>query len=212
MPCPRSGRLSGFSTAILYIMYHTVEGWVALFSLSRISLDKGTKSQLRVPVVEFLVKVMYHIVLKSSCDKSNSIIFLTRMEGLKGRKTMTAKSPNGVPGPSRFSSRRLNLVYLSPLLSTPASHPTRATYVPPSASPTIPSPCPPTRLRRSSALFVRALASTSPLSCLLLQPAARACRLLQPLSQQHAACCAPVSEKIKISSSDLPELSTGYIN
>lgn len=38
LPCPRSGRLSGFSFAILYIMYHTVERWDALFFLSRITL------------------------------------------------------------------------------------------------------------------------------------------------------------------------------
>lgn len=140
---------------------------------------------------------MYHSV-HTETPVIDLPLFLTRMEELKGRKTMTAKSPNGAPGPSLFSSRRLNLVYSSPLLSTPASPPTRATYAPPSASPTTPSPCPPTHLRRSSALFVRALASTSPLSCRLLQPAARACRLPQPPSQQHAACCAPVSDKIKI--------------
>lgn len=143
------------------------------------------------------LKMMYHSV-HTETPVINLPLFLTRMEELKGRKTMTAKSPNAAPGPSPFSSRRLNLVYSSLLLSTPASRPTRATYVPPFASPTTPSPCPPTRLRRSSALFVRALASTSPLSCRLLPPAARACHLLRPPSQQHAACCAPVSKRIKI--------------
>lgn len=42
LPCPRSSRLYGFSTAVLYIMYHTVEGWGALFSLYRIFLVKHT--------------------------------------------------------------------------------------------------------------------------------------------------------------------------
>lgn len=122
---------------------------------------------------------------------------------------MTARSPNDVPGPSLSSSRRLNLVYSSPPLFTPASHPTRVTCVPPFASPTTLSPYLPTRLRRSSAPSVRAPACTSPLSCPLLQqlqPAARACLPLQPPNLRHVAYCAPVSEKKESSSF------TGYFN
>ncbi|TMS21794.1 ELM2 and SANT domain-containing protein 1 [Larimichthys crocea] len=88
-----------------------------------------------------------------------------RMEEPKERKTTTAKSPNAAPGPSLFSSLHPNPVYSSHLPSTPASRPTRATYAPPSASLTTPSPYPPTRLRRSSAPSARAPAFTSPLSC-----------------------------------------------
>lgn len=117
----------------------------------------------------------------------------SRMEVLKEKKTMTIKSPNGVPGPSLFSSHPLNLVYSSPLLSTPASRPTRATYVPPFASLTTPSRCLPTHLRQSSALFAKALASTSPLSFPLLQLTPRVCHLPQHPSRQHAACCAPTA-------------------
>lgn len=119
------------------------------------------------------------------------------MEDLMGKRTMTGKSPNGAPGPSLFSSRRPNLDYSSPLPSTPASQTTRATCVPPSGSLTTLSPCPLTLPRQSSALSVRARACTSPPSCLRLQlqPAGRACLLLQRPSPQHAACCAPVSKK-----------------
>lgn len=55
LPCPRSGRLSGFSTPILYIMYYTVQVWGALFC--RISLDKRIERPLcqRVKLVEFSV-------------------------------------------------------------------------------------------------------------------------------------------------------------
>lgn len=126
------------------------------------------------------------------------LFLLTRMEELRERKMMMAKSVKDAPGPSLFSSHHLNRVCSSPLLCTQASHPTRATCAPRFASPTTPSPCPPTRLHRSSALFGKALASTSPLSCPLLQPAARACHLLLPPSQQRAACCDPVSKKNKI--------------
>lgn len=118
------------------------------------------------------------------------------MEEPKERKTTTAKSPNAVPGPSLFSSLHPNPVYSSHLPSTPASRPTRATYAPPSASSTTPSPYPPTRLRRSSAPSARAPAFTSPLSCRPPrppQPAGRACRLPRHPSLQHGACCAPVS-------------------
>lgn len=118
------------------------------------------------------------------------------MEEPKERKTTTAKSPNAVPGPSLFSSLHPNPVYSSHLPSTPASRPTRATYAPPSASSTTPSPYPPTRLRRSSAPSARAPAFTSPLSCRPPRPprpAGRACRLPRHPSLQHGACCAPVS-------------------
>lgn len=181
LPCPRSSRLYGFSTAVLYIMYHTVEGWGALFFLYRIFLVKHTT---------VWVYITHQTPVKIHLFK---LFFLPRMEELRERKMMTAKSPKDARDPSLFSSRHLNPVYSSPLLSTPPSHPTRATCDPPFASPTTPSPCPPTRLRQSSAPFAKALASTSPRSCPLLQPAARACPLLQPPSQQHAACCAPVS-------------------
>lgn len=117
-----------------------------------------------------------------------------RMVALRGRKMRTAKSPNGAPGQSPSSSHHLDLVYSSPRLSTPASHPTRVTYAPLYALPTIPSPFPPIRLHQSSALFVRARASTSPLSCPpLLQPAARVSHLLPLQSQPHAACCVPTA-------------------
>ena len=127
----------------------------------------------------------------------NLFIFPSRMEDLMGKRTMTGKSPNGAPGPSRFSSRHPNPDYSSPLPSTPASQTTRATYVPLSGSSTTLSPCPLTRPRQSSALSARARACTSPLSCLRLQlqPADRACLLLQRPSLQHVACCAPVSKK-----------------
>lgn len=125
--------------------------------------------------------------------------FLTRMAAQRGKKMMTAKSPNGVPGPSLSSSQHLNQAHSSPLPSTPASHPTRATSAPPFALPTTPSPCLPTRPHRSSALFAKAQASTSPGSSLLQQqqPAVRACHLLWRPSQPHAACCAQVSQNIK---------------
>lgn len=122
------------------------------------------------------------------CQRAQS-----KMEELKERRTMTAKSLNDVPGPSLFSSRHLNRAYSSPLLSTPASRPTRATYAPLFASPKTPSPFPPTRLRQSSAPSARAPACTSPLSCPRLRPVARACRLLRHPSLQHAACCAPTA-------------------
>ena len=128
------------------------------------------------------------------------LFFLTRMAAQRGRKTRMAKRPSGVPGPSPSSSRRPNLAYSSRRQCTPLSHLTRATYAPLYARPTTPSPFPLTHLHQSSALFVKAQACTSPLSCLLLQllqPAARACRLPQHPSQPHAACCVPVSKKNK---------------
>lgn len=140
---------------------------------------------------------MYKSQLEEYKTHPNPVkLFPTRMEGPRERKTTMAKSPKDVPGRSPFSSRRPNQVCSSPHPSTPASRPTRATCGPPSASPTTPSPCPPTRLRRSSAPFGKAPASTSLRSCplpRLLRPAARACLLLQPPSRPHAACCAPVS-------------------
>lgn len=120
-------------------------------------------------------------------------IFFTRMAAPKWRKTTMARSPNGVPGRSLSSSLRLNPVYSSSHLPTPVSRPTRATCAHLYASQTTPSPYPPTHLRQSSAPFAKALASTSPPSCLLLQPAVRVCLLLLRRNRPHAACCVPVS-------------------
>lgn len=121
-----------------------------------------------------------------------------RTVALKGRKMTTAKSPNGVHDLSLSSSLHLNLVYSLSRLFTLASLPTRATYAPLYASQTTPSPCLPTHLRQSSALFARARVCTSPPSFLLLppqllQPAARACRPLQHPSRPHAACYVPTA-------------------
>lgn len=120
--------------------------------------------------------------------------FLPRTTAQRVKKTTMAKSPNAVHALSLSSSRHLNL-YSSPRPSTPALHPTKATYVPPYASPTMLSPCPPTHHRRSSALFVKAPACTSPLSCHLLWPVAQACPLPLHPSQPHAAYCDLVSKK-----------------
>lgn len=119
------------------------------------------------------------------------MLLCPRMTVWREKRTTTAKSQSGGPGPTRSSSRRRNSS-LRP--SIPASPRTKVTCALRSASPITQSRCRPTRRRRSLALSAKARASTFPRSCHPWQQAAAACRRLQPRSPPHAVCCVPVSK------------------
>lgn len=123
----------------------------------------------------------------------------SRMVVQMGTKTKMVKSPSDDHGLSLSSSHHLNRVYSSLHLFTPASHPTRATYVHLYASQRTLSACRPIRLPLSSALSGKARACTSLRSYprLLLQPVAKACSLRQRQNLPHVVCCGPVSHYIK---------------
>ncbi len=104
LPCPRSGRLSGFSTAVLYIMYHTDEGWGALFFLSRINTQKANCMSMNKCRWVFLCVFLHEIkndvsqcAHRDSGDKFTS--FPHQNGGTEGEKDDDGKKSKRRPRP-----------------------------------------------------------------------------------------------------------------